>query len=228
MKLRAYIAGLSLLTITPVLAQGRQHRMIDLCAQDGYKIEIFDLWMHHQTSVSAGRVGDLDMHLQSIKRDSADAILIFSREGKVVHQTTLKDFGGPYGWLTVSDDSKHFAVSWKSNATVSATKVFSVKSDGKLSEDGELIAKVQQQFLSDAHRACTDPAVNLQAIKWIDGEHLLLAANSWNSLASPINFYEGFILDPAKHLVQRRLTEHQLLNLPAVCTWNIVPSGHRW
>lgn len=203
--------------------QSTPNRMIDLCAQDGYKVEIDDLWSGKSSIVSAGHVGDIDLRVRQVEKDSADDILAFSRHGKLIYQTPLEAFEGPYGWLTVSEDGKHFAFSWKSNATVSRTKIFAAETNGTISEDRALIAKLLVGFVADARHACSDPAVNLQAIKWIDRDHLLLAANSWSSLTCQTNFDEGFIVQPDKHLIEKRLSGKELINLPAVCTWNIVP-----
>ena len=224
MRLFSLALGLLLAATNPSGSQIGQNRTIDLCAQDGHKIEIGDLWEGKASVIPAGQVGDLVLTLRHTKKGSADSVLTFVRGDKVIYETTLADFEGPYGWLTSSQDTLHFAVSWKANATVSSTKLFTVEADGSVSEDAPLISKVEHRFESDAHRVCSDPAINLQAIKWIDADHLLLAANSWGSFTCHANFDEGFILEPTKHTIQRVLDGGKLINLPAVCTWNLVPA----
>ena len=64
---------------------------------------------------------------------------------------------------------------------------------------------------------------NTTAIKWIDDDHLLLAIDAWSSGFCSSNYTEGFILSMSKREVARKLSERELINLPAVCTWNLVP-----
>ncbi len=223
MRLLSLAVGLLLAVTHPSKSQIGTNRTIDLCAQDGHKIEIGDLWEGKASAIPAGQVGELVLTLRHTKKDSADSVLAFARADKIMYESTLADFEGAYGWLTTSQDTSHFAVSWKGNATVSSTKLFTVETNGNVSEDAPLVAKVEHRFEFDARRVCSEPGINLQAIKWIDADHLLLAANSWDSFTCHANFDEGFILEPAKHTIQRVLSGRELINLPAVCTWNLVP-----
>jgi hypothetical protein len=65
------------------------------------------------------------------------------------------------------------------------------------------------------------------AVKWRDRDHLLIAINAWSSGFCYSNFTEGFIIDVSAQRISRKLTERELLNLPAICTWNIVPVKRR-
>jgi len=78
-------------------------------------------------------------------------------------------------------------------------------------------------FNIDAKRICKTPGANTTAIKWIDEDHLLLSINAWSSGFCYSNFTDGFILSLSKREIVRKLSERELINLPAVCTWNLVP-----
>ncbi len=139
-----------------------------------------------------------------------------------------KEFDAAFGWLTVSTNGA-FAVTWKDNATNAETQLFLLQPEGDLREDTELIPSAERTFVKDAKLICNAPGVNTTAIKWIDGDHLLFAINAWSSYSCQSNFTEGFVLSISKRKLVRKLSEQKLLNLPAVCTWNLVPlksGGH--
>ena len=152
---------------------------------------------------------------------STDATVSFS-EGKRVLVQKQNDFEAAQGWLTVSP-SGAFATTWKVNASSAETRLFRVTSHGGIIEDTELIPLAEKTFTIDAKRICKAPGLNTTAIKWIDDDHLLLAINAWSPGFCSSNFTEGFILSLSKQEIDKKLSERELINLPAVCTWNIVP-----
>ena len=148
-----------------------------------------------------------------------DARITYTSKGGVLVQTK-KDFDAAQGWLTVSSNGS-FAATWKENASSAETQLFHV-SDGKITDDSSLIALAEERFERDAKRVCKSPGVNTTAIKWIDGDHLLLSINAWASGFCYSNFTEGFILSMPQQRIERKLSERELIDLPAVCTWNLV------
>jgi hypothetical protein len=152
---------------------------------------------------------------------SSDATLSFSKGNHVLVQKH-KNFEAALGWLAVSP-SGAFATTWKVNASSAETQIFRVTSDGGIIEDTELIPLAENTFNLDAKRICKTPGINTTAIKWIDDDHLLLSINAWASGFCFSNFTEGFILSVSKREIERKLSERDLINLPAVCTWNLVP-----
>ncbi|MBV8116106.1 MAG: hypothetical protein JO300_15290 [Silvibacterium sp.] len=95
--------------------------------------------------------------------------------------------------------------------------------NGGIIGDTELITLAEKMFNIDAKRICKTPGANTTAIKWIDEDHLLLSINAWSSGFCYSNFTEGFILSLSKREIVRKVSERELINLPAVCTWNLVP-----
>ena len=95
-------------------------------------------------------------------------------------------------------------------------------SDGGIIEDKALIQLAENKFVADAKRVCKNPGINTTAVKWLDDDHLLLAINAWSSGFCYSNFTEGFILSVSKHDIDKKISEQQLIDLPAVCTWNLV------
>jgi hypothetical protein len=201
-------------------AQSVPKRMIDRCAQDG-------LYFYAQSDdpkipIQLERDG-VTVRIDHPDPKGVNAVIAFSREGHTLIQKP-KDFEAAFGWVTVSENGA-FAATWNYNASASDAQLFLITSIGEIVEDTQLIASAGRQFMSDARRHCRNPGLNTQAIKWIDKDHLLISMNAWSSGLCYSNFTEGFVLDVPAQKIQRMLTDEQLINLPAVCTWNIVPSG---
>jgi hypothetical protein len=196
--------------------------MIDRCAQDG-------LYFYAENDdpkipIQAERDG-VTVRIEHPDPKGVDAVVAFSREGHRLVQNR-KDFEAAQGWVTVSEAGA-FAATWNYNASSSDAQLFLITSTGEIVEDTELIPRAERQFKLDAKRHCRNPGLNTQAVKWIDGTHLLISVNAWASGFCYSNFTEGFVLDVPARRIQRKLTKGQLINLPAICTWNIVSSGKR-
>ncbi|MGA2252041.1 hypothetical protein [Terracidiphilus sp.] len=197
-------------------------RSIDRCAQDG-------AWFYAMNDdpgqpIQVERDG-VTIRIERPDSKSADAVLNFSKGNHVLVQKH-KDFEAAQGWLAVSS-SGAFATTWKENASSAESQLFRVTSDSEIVEDTELIPLAEKTFAVDARRICKTPAANTTAIKWIDKDHLLLSINAWSSGFCYSNFTEGFILSLPKREIERKLPESELINLPAVCTWNLVPVKSR-
>jgi len=199
--------------------QRSTQRMIDRCAQDG---GYFYAWEDDLTKpVQVERDGvTVRIDRPNVKNQN-EAVFTFSREA---HQFIERenDFEGAEGWLTVSE-SGAFAVTWNLNASVTSTELFTIEGDGEIVADKMMISSAERIFQKDAKRFCANPGVNTTAVKWMDKDHLLVAINAWSSGFCYSNFTEGFIIDVTANRISRKLTERELLDLPAVCTWNIVP-----
>ena len=193
-------------------------RSIDRCAQDGAYFYVMSDDPAQPVQVERDGVAIRIEHPDS---KSADATVSFSKANRVLVQKH-KDFEAALGWLAVSPTGA-FATTWKVNASSAETQLFRVTSNGGIIEDTELIPLAEKTFTTDAKRICKTPGVNSTAIKWIDDDHLLLAIDAWSSGFCSSNFTEGFILSLSKREIARKLSERELINLPAVCTWNIVP-----
>ena len=192
-------------------------RSIDRCAQDGaYFYAMSD---DPAQPVQVERDG-VAIRIEHPDSKSADATVSFSKANRVLVQKH-KDFEAALGWLAVSPTGA-FATTWKVNASSAETQLFRVTSNGGIIEDTELIPLAEKTFTTDAKRICKTPGVNSTAIKWIDDDHLLLAIDAWSSGFCSSNFTEGFILSLSKREIARKLSERELINLPAVCTWNLV------
>jgi hypothetical protein len=193
-------------------------RSIDWCAQDGaYFYAMND---DPAQPVQVERDG-VTLKIEHPDPKSGNATVSFSKGTGVLVQKR-KDFEAALGWLTVSS-SGAFATTWKVNASSAETQLYRVTSPGGITEDTELIPSAEKMFNIDARRVCKTPGANTTAIKWIDGDHLLLSINAWSSGLCDSNFTEGFILSPSRRKIVRKLSERELINLPAVCTWNLVP-----
>lgn len=193
-------------------------RSIDRCAQDGaYFYAMSD---DPAQPVQVERDG-VAIRIEHPDSKSADATVSFSKANRVLVQKH-KEFEAALGWLAVSPGGA-FATTWKVNASSAETQLFRIKSDGGITEDTELIPLAEETFYIDAKRICKTPGENTTAIKWIDDDHLLLSIDAWASGVCSSNFTEGFILSLSKRKIERKLSERELINLPAVCTWNLVP-----
>jgi len=192
-------------------------RSIDRCAQDGAYFYVMSDDPAQPVQVERDGVAIRIEHPDS---KSADATVSFSKANRVLVQKH-KDFEAALGWLAVSPTGA-FATTWKVNASSAETQLFRVTSNGGIIEDTELIPLAEKTFTTDAKRICKTPGVNSTAIKWIDDDHLLLAIDAWSSGFCSSNFTEGFILSLSKREIARKLSERELINLPAVCTWNLV------
>ena len=208
------IVWLLFTTTRPTLPQ----RSIDWCAQDGAYFYAMNDDPAQPVQVERDGVAIRIEHPDS---KSADATVSFSKGDRVLVQKQ-KDFEASQGWLTVSP-SGAFATTWKMNASSAETQLFRMTSSGGIIEDTELIPLAEKTFNMDAKRICKTPGANTTAIKWIDDDHLLLSINAWSSGFCYSNFTEGFILSISKREIDRKLSERELINLPAVCTWNLVP-----
>jgi len=193
-------------------------RIIDRCAQDGAYFYAMNDDPSQPVQVERDGVAIRIEHPDS---KSNDATLSFSKGSRVLVQKQ-KDFEAALGWLVVSP-SGAFATTWKVNASSAETQLFRIQSDGGIIEDTELISLAERTFATDAEHICKTPGLNTTAIKWIDDDHLLLSINAWASGFCYSNFTEGFILSMSKRKIERKLSERELINLPAVCTWNLVP-----
>ncbi len=192
-------------------------RTIDWCAQDGAYFYAANDDFAQPVQVELDGVAIRIEHPDS---KSADAKVSFTSGNNVLVQNK-KDFEASQGWLVVSPRGT-FAATWKYNASSAETQLFSVSKD-RIKEDSDLILSAEKAFVADAKHVCKSPGTNTTAIKWIDDDHLLLAINAWASGFCYSNFTEGFVLSPSKHLIEKKLSEQELINLPAVCTWNLVP-----
>lgn len=212
-----------ILTVTTWLLFATTHgtlpqRSIDRCAQDGAS---FYAMSHDPAKPVQVERGGVAIRIERPDPKSADATVSFSEANHVLVQKH-KDFDAALGWLAVSATGA-FATTWQANASSADTQLFRVTSDGGILEDIELIGLAEKAFAKDARGICKTPGANATAIKWIDDDHLLLAMNAWSSGFCSSNFTEGFILSMSKREVARKLSERELINLPAVCTWNLVP-----
>jgi hypothetical protein len=197
-------------------------RIIDRCAQDGaYFYAMSD---DPAQPVQVERDG-VAIRIEHPESKSADATVSFSKTNHVLVQKH-KDFDAALGWLTVSPAGA-FATTWKVNASSAETQLFRVTADGAIIEDTEMIGLAEETFIIDAKRICKAPGANTTAIKWIDDDHLLLAIDAWSSGLCFSNFTEGFILSLSKREIARKLSERELINLPAVCTWNLASIKRR-
>ena len=151
-----------------------------------------------------------------------EAVIHFERGSHTLVQKQ-KDFEAAQGWLTVSRAGS-FATTWNENASSAETQLFLAVADGSIVEDKALIQLAEKEFAKDAKRVCKTLGINTTAIKWLDDDHLLLAIDAWSSGFCYSNFTEGFILSVSKRDIDKKLPEQELINLPAVCTWNLVPT----
>jgi hypothetical protein len=193
-------------------------RMIERCAQDGAYFYAMNDDPGQPVQVERDGVTIRIKHPDS---KSTDAILTFSKGSRVLVQKH-KDFDAALGWLVVSPKGA-FAITWKVNASSAETQLFRFTSEGGITEDTKLISSAEETFILDAKRFCKTPGANTTAIKWIDDDHLLLSIDAWASGVCFSNFTEGFILSLSKREIERKMSEKELINLPAICTWNVVP-----
>jgi hypothetical protein len=199
-------------------AQTGPKRMIDRCAQDGIR---FYAWNDNLSAPIVAERDGITVRIDRLNTQSADAVITVSTASHALAQKQ-KDFDEAFGWLTVSRD-RAFAITWNFNASATSTQLFRLTPNGDIVEDTGLIPRAQHIFIGDAKQSCSNPGLNTTAIKWIDKDHLLLSINAWASGFCESNFTEGFILDVPANTIQRKLSDRELIDLPAVCTWNVVP-----
>lgn len=192
-------------------------REIAWCAEDGaYFYAMND---NPAQPVQVERDG-VAIRIEHSDPKSTDATISFSKGNHVLIQKQ-KDFEAAEDWLTVSRRGA-FATTWTECASCAETELFRVAPDGGIVEDTTLVPLAEKTFQIDAKRICKTPGANTRAIKWVDDDHLLLSINAWSSGFCYSNFTEGFVLSLSKRKIDRKLSEKQLIDLPAICTWNLV------
>lgn len=218
---RALVRTVAVCVLLTTACMGAQHppsRTIDRCAQDGLYFYPFDYNDLEKTvDVSLFDVGITVEHKKN------DAVITYSVKGHQ-HVDKIKDFAVEHAWLTVSRKNR-FAVTWNESASASDAQLFEVTAQGDIVEDSNLMSQVERAFQVDARRVCKTPGSNAVAVKWIDDDRLLMSENAWASGMCYSNFTEGFVVNFATHKAERKLTERQMIDLPAVCTRNLVPVG---
>lgn len=195
-------------------------RTINRCAQDGVFFYAYSL-AGSSKSIQVERDG---VTIRIERPNDEDAVITFQRGDKKLTQK-VKDFDASYGWITISENGG-FALTWNFNASAASTQLFGIDSNGQIIENNKLLSVAEHAFTRDAMRFCKNPGTNSIAVKWLDKDHLLVSINAWLDGFCTSNFTEGFVLAVPQNMIQRKLTEAELIDLPAVCTWNVVPVKH--
>ncbi len=127
--------------------------------------------------------------------------------------------------MPISDNRKNFAITWSNGGAAGgwSTQVFETLPDGTIVERKALITSVEKNFM--ARHNCAARGDNFEAVRWMDNDHLLIAASVYGTgdCGSSAGYTEGYLVRLSTGAIERRMSEHELLNLPAVCTWNDVP-----
>lgn len=194
-------------------------RMIDRCAQDGRYF-----WNPEKNETVTVDSDDVELGIRPILEKEGSVVLSFTHKGHTLIEKQ-DGFAAARGWLVVSPSA--FAVTWNLNASAAYVQLFDIAPSGEITENTSLVQAAERQFVADAKRFCRNPGVNTAAIKWIDDDRLLLSVDAWSSYSCQSNFTEGFILKVTENRIERKLTERELINLPAICTWNIVPVSRK-
>lgn len=217
--MRKLLAALALLQVaTMATAQTTPKRTIDRCAQDG-------AWFYASPAnpsvpVSVERDG-ISLRIERSTPKSAEVVVSIAHGSHVLVQKQKESDLG-FAWLTVSQHNA-FALTWNTSAYAASTQLFSLTPRGNIIEDIQTLPLAEQTFIADAKHSCANPGLNTTAIKWLDNDHLLLSINAWAPGFCESDFTEGFVLDVPSHSIQRKLSERELIDLPEVCTWNLVP-----
>ncbi len=137
-------------------------------------------------------------------------------------EIAIDDLYNPNGWLPISPDRKAFAITWSNGGAAGGwnTRIFSVDSQGEIIEKPPLMLMVERDF-SSRHN-CRTRGDNYQAVRWMDNDHLLVAASVYGTsdCGKQMGYTEGYLINSSTDKIERRLTERQLLDMPMVCTWN--------
>jgi hypothetical protein len=211
-------AAIAILVLIWLPAGGQTpRRMIDRCAQDGRSF-----WVQGDGGAVDIDENDIGIRIDFDPKMSQDAVLTLTHKGHKLIQKQ-KEFSAARGWLVTSPSA--FAVTWNVNAYAAYTQIFRLTASGDIAEDTSLVRVAEREFAGDAKHFCRDPGENTNAAKWIDDDRLLLSIDAWDSPTTCYsNFTEGFILNVSANRIEQKLTERELIDLPAVCTWNVVPA----
>jgi hypothetical protein len=219
MRLLLLTLGLVFGATQAAVPQTPLRRMIDRCAQDGLYFYAVNDDVSQPVQVERDGV---KVQIEHPRPKGNDAVITFSRENHFLVQKQ-QDFEAAEGWL-IASRSGAFAATWNVSAYSASTQLFRMTSKRDIVEDTTLIPRAERMFTADARRFCINSGLNSTAIKWVDDDHLLLSIDARSFGFCGSDFTEGFILNVSSDTIERKLSERQLIDLPAVCTWNIVPT----
>lgn len=171
--------------------------------------------------------GNLQLTARMTHPDGDGAEFAVLRGQQPIFKKYVTDTSNPNGWLAVSDDRRSFAINTSNGGAAGgwSVSILRINDDGTVHDLSSSMKSVVKDFAS--HHHCAARGENQQAIRWQTNDQLLIVAEVYptGDCGAEAGFGEGYILEASTGYIIRRLSEHSVLNLPYVRTYNVWQPG---
>lgn len=205
-------------------ATRRPYLLIGECAEDGFYAFIHD----DQPRARIAQIGDIDVEAGFGSRDGDGATFWFVRERKTIYTFTAKDARADGVWIAVGRDVNptlgygydHIALTYSDGGAIGGfhVRVFHVNGD-VVTDVSRAIAGAVADF--KAHHYCKERGNNVTALKWINGDLLLMTeVYPTGDCGTDFGHIEAYRVSVPDGKIQEHLTLEQLKRYPGVCLQN--------
>lgn len=191
-------------------------RSVAQCLVDGNAFSIPDTGVAEVTTMD-----EVIVRGQWIDPDTGKAVFSFWRGGKRLFSKRVGDLSNPNGSAIVFYDRHWLALTYSDGGAIGNfhTLIFHTESDGTIRDLSSSMLSVIRDF-SSRHN-CKTRGNNYQAYQWRNGDELLLRASVYpTGDCKELGYTEGYILQASTGKILNRYTEHELIRLPDICTYN--------
>jgi hypothetical protein len=193
-----------------------QKLFITFCAEDGFYPPIPD----SPVRAKIARIGDVELQAEFGFRDEDGATFWFVRRAKIIFSFKAKDLSAPGVWIAVDPHQNKFALTYSDGGAIGGfhVRVFQIDND-VVTDMSEVVQRAVADFKSRHY--CKKRGNNVQALKWIKGDLLLLTDVYPTSDCGPdLGHAEGYRVSVPEGKILEHLTRDQLRRYPGVCLVN--------
>ena len=192
---------------------------LSYCATDG----VFSLLPNHGR-VTIARAGEVELQAEFGPGDDDGATFRFVQRGKVVFSFVTKDLSAPGVWTAIDPAHDQLAITYSDRGAIGGfhVRVFQI-GDGGIKDVSKAIQPAVTDFKSRHY--CKERGNNVQALRWVSGDLLLLTEVYPTSDCSPdLGHFEGYRVTVPEGRIEEHLTSEQLRRYPGVCMENDQPN----
>jgi hypothetical protein len=202
----------------------RPRLLIGDCAEDGFQAFIPD----DEPRARIARMRDLDVEAGFGSRDGDGATFWFVRKGKAIYSFKVKDLNASEVWIAAELNENpnggysynHIALTYSDGGAIGAfhVRVFEVNGDA-VTDVSKAIRGAVANF--KARHYCKERGNNVTALKWINGELLLMTeVYPTGDCGTDLGHIEAYRVSMPDGKIQEHLTMEQLKRYPGVCLQN--------
>jgi hypothetical protein len=204
-------------------AKTRPRLLIAECAEDG-----FDAFIPEgQSSTRIAQLGDIDLEAVFLPRDDGAAFR-FVRKGATILSFTSKHLAASEVWVaagrgissTPGDGYDRIALTYSDGGAIGNFHVRVFQLEGDVVTD---VSKTIEGAVADfrARHYCKPRGNNVTALKWIEGDLLLMTEVYPTGDCGPDGGHvEAYLVSVPDGKIQKHLTLEQLKSYPGVCLQN--------